>query len=118
MAVDPDWKYVNVRRLVIFIEASLRKGTQWVVFEPNEEPLWATVRRTVTDFLARLWKEGMLPGRKMDEALFVRCDRTTMTQDDIDEGRLIMMIGIAPIKPAEFIIVRIGQWAGGSEVTE
>lgn len=118
MAADPDWKYVNVRRLCIFIEASLRKGTQWVVFEPNDEPLWAKVRRAVTDFLTRLWRGGMLQGRKPEEAFFVRCDRTTMTQADLDNGRLIMIIGIAPIKPAEFIIIRIGQWAGGSEVTE
>jgi phage tail sheath protein FI len=118
MASDPVWKYVNVRRLFIFIEASLQKGTQWVVFEPNEEPLWATVRRTVTDFLTRLWREGMLQGRKLEEAFFVKCDRTTMTQADLENGRLIMVVGIAPIKPAEFIIIRIGQWTGGSEVTE
>jgi phage tail sheath protein FI len=118
MAADPDWKYVNVRRLFIFIEESLKKGTQWVVFEPNDEPLWAKVRRAVTDFLTRLWREGMLQGQKPEEAFFVRCDRTTMTQADHDDGRLIMIIGIAPIKPAEFIIIRIGQWRGGSDVTE
>ena len=118
MSSDPAWKYVNVRRLLIFIEASLQKGTQWVVFEPNDEPLWAKVRRTVTNFLTRLWRGGMLQGQKPEEAFFVRCDRTTMTQADLDNGRLIMIIGIAPIKPAEFIIIRIGQWAGGSEVTD
>lgn len=118
MAADPDWKYVNVRRLFIFIEASLQKGTQWVVFEPNDEPLWAKVRRAVTDFLTRLWRDSMLQGQKPEEAFSVRCDRTTMTQADLDNGRLIMIIGIAPIKPAEFIIIRIGQWTGGSEVTE
>lgn len=118
MASDPAWKYVNVRRLLIFIEASLQKGTQWVVFEPNDEPLWAKVRRMVTDFLTRLWRGGMLQGQKTEEAFFVRCDRTTMTQADLDQGRLIMIIGIAPIRPAEFIIIRIGQWAGDSEVTD
>jgi phage tail sheath protein FI len=76
------------------------------------------VRRSVSNFLTRLWKDGMLPGRSVTEAFFVRCDRTTMTQADIDNGRLIMSIGIAPMKPAEFVIFRIGQWTGGSEVNE
>jgi phage tail sheath protein FI len=115
---DPDWKYVNVRRLFIFVEESIGKATQWVVFEPNDEPLWARVRRSVSDFLTRLWMDGMLQGSKKEEAYFVRCDRTTMTQADIDNGRLIMLIGIAPVKPAEFVIFRIGQWTGGSDVTE
>jgi phage tail sheath protein FI len=116
--LDPDWKYVNVRRLFIFVEESIEEATQWVVFEPNDEPLWARVRRTVSDFLTRLWMDGMLQGRTKEEAYFVRCDRTTMTQADIDNGRLIILIGIAPVKPAEFVIFRIGQWTGGSEVTE
>jgi phage tail sheath protein FI len=117
-STDPDWKYVNVRRLFIFVEESIGKATQWVVFEPNDEPLWARVRRSVSDFLTRLWMDGMLQGSKKEEAYFVRCDRTTMTQADIDNGRLIMLIGIAPVKPAEFVIFRIGQWTGGSDVTE
>jgi uncharacterized protein len=116
--LDPDWKYVNVRRLFIFVEESIEEATQWVVFEPNDEPLWARVRRSVSDFLTRLWMDGMLQGGKKEEAYFVRCDRTTMTQADIDNGRLIMLIGIAPVKPAEFVIFRIGQWTGGSDVTE
>ena len=115
---DPDWKYINVRRLFIFVEESIEEATQWVVFEPNDEPLWARVRRSVSDFLTRLWMDGMLQGRAKEEAYFVRCDRTTMTQADIDNGRLIMLIGIAPVKPAEFVIFRIGQWTGGSEVNE
>jgi uncharacterized protein len=118
MSRDPDWKYVNVRRLFIFVEESIEEATQWVVFEPNDEPLWARVRRSVSGFLTRLWMDGMLQGRTREEAYFVRCDRTTMTQADIDNGRLIMLIGIAPVKPAEFVIFRIGQWTGGSEVTE
>ena len=89
MSRDPDWKYVNVRRLFIFVEESIDEATQWVVFEPNDEPLWARVRRSVGDFLTRLWMDGMLQGRREEEAFFVRCDRTTMTQDDIDNGRLI-----------------------------
>jgi phage tail sheath protein FI len=116
--LDPDWKYINVRRLFIFVEESIDEATQWVVFEPNDEPLWARVRRSVSAFLTRLWMDGMLQGRTKEEAYFVRCDRTTMTQADIDNGRLIMLIGIAPVKPAEFVIFRIGQWSGGSEVTE
>ncbi len=118
MAYDPDWKYVNVRRLFIFVEESIEEATQWVVFEPNDEPLWARVRRSVGDFLTRLWMDGMLQGRSKEEAFFVKCDRTTMTQADIDNGKLIMVIGIAPVKPAEFVIFRIGQWTGGSEVAE
>ncbi len=115
---DPDWKYINVRRLFIFVEKSIDRGTQWVVFEPNDEPLWARVRRSVSDFLRRLWMDGMLQGRAAEQAYFVRCDRTTMTQADIDNGKLIVLVGIAPVKPAEFVIFRIGQWTGGSEVTE
>lgn len=107
---DPEWKYVNVRRLLIFLEESIRKGTQWVVFEPNGEPLWARVRQAVTNFLRTVWLAGALQGRTAEEAFFVKCDRTTMTQADIDQGRLIYLIGVAPIKPAEFVIFRIGQW--------
>ena len=106
---DPMWKYVNVRRLFIYIEESIDEGTQWVVFEPNDEPLWAAVKRTITNFLIRVWKSGALMGVTQDEAFFVKCDRTTMTQDDIDNGRLICLIGIAPVKPAEFVIFRISQ---------
>lgn len=109
MTSDPEWKYVNVRRLFIFVERSIDEGTQWVVFEPNSEPTWARVARTITSFLVRVWRSGALMGTTQDEAFFVKCDRTTMTQDDIDNGRLICYIGIAPVKPAEFVIFRIGQ---------
>ena len=112
------WKYINVRRLFIFVEESIEEGTQWVVFEPNNEKLWARVRATITQFLTRVWRDGALMGIKVEEAFFVKCDRSTMTQDDIDNGRLICVIGIAPVKPAEFVIFRIAQWAGGSAVTE
>lgn len=112
------WKYVNVRRLFLYIEESIEEGTQWVVFEPNNEKLWGRVRATITEFLTRVWRDGALMGTKPEEAFFVKCDRTTMTQDDIDNGRLICVIGIAPVKPAEFVIFRIAQWAGGSSVTE
>ena len=115
---DPDWKYINVRRLFIFIEKSILHSTRWVVFEINDEPLWARVRRSISDFLTTLWRDGMLQGSKKEYAFFVKCDRTTMTQADIDNGRLICVIGIAPVKPAEFVIFRIGQWDGGSSITE
>ena len=116
--IDPLWKYINVRRLFIYIEKSIEKGTQWVVFEPNNEKLWARVVATITQFLTGVWRDGALMGTKPEEAFFVKCDRSTMTQDDIDNGRLICVIGIAPVKPAEFVIFRIAQWAGGSSATE
>ncbi|AKB18662.1 phage tail sheath family protein [Methanosarcina sp. WWM596] len=116
--VDALWKYINVRRLFIFIEKSIERGTQWAVFEPNNEKLWARVKATITQFLTTVWKDGALMGTKPEEAFFVKCDRSTMTQDDIDNGRLICIIGIAPVKPAEFVIFRIAQWAGGSAATE
>jgi len=112
------WKYINVRRLFLYIEESIEEATQWVVFEPNNEKLWARVRASITEFLTRVWKDGALMGTKAEEAFFVKCDRTTMTQDDIDNGRLICVIGVAPVKPAEFVIFRIAQWSGGSSVTE
>jgi len=112
---DPDWKYVNVRRLLIFIEASIDRGLQWVVFEPNAEPLWARVRRSISNFLTGVWRDGALEGTKVEEAFFVKCDRTTMTQADIDNGRLIVLIGVAPVKPAEFVIIRIGLFTAHAE---
>jgi phage tail sheath protein FI len=115
---DTLWKYINVRRLFLFLEESIEESTQWVVFEPNNEKLWARVRQTINQFLTRVWKDGALMGTTPEEAFFVKCDRTTMTQDDIDNGRLIVVIGVAPVKPAEFVIFRIAQWAGGSAATE
>ena len=112
---DSDWKYVNVRRLLIFIEASIERGLQWVVFEPNAEPLWARVRRVISNFLTVVWRNGALEGIKPEEAFFVKCDRTTMTQTDIDNGQLIVLVGVAPVKPAEFVIVRIGLWTARSD---
>jgi hypothetical protein len=107
---DSEWRYVNVRRLFIFLERSIDRGTQWAVFEPNGEVLWRTVRTTVVDFLSAQWEGGTLAGRTPDEAFFVRCDRTTMTQADIDAGRLVCLVGVAPLRPAEYVIFRIGQW--------
>ncbi|WP_028310492.1 phage tail sheath family protein [Derxia gummosa] len=107
---DPEWKYVNVRRYFAYLERSIDKGTQWAVFEPNGEALWANVRATIRDFLVNEWASGALLGDKPEKAFFVRCDRSTMTQNDLDNGRLVCLIGIAPLKPAEFVIFRIGQW--------
>lgn len=109
LSSDGSWKYINVRRIFIWVERSIDEGTQWVVFEPNDEKTWARVRQTITNFLTTVWRSGALFGLKAEEAFFVRCDRTTMTQDDIDNGRLICVIGIAPVKPAEFVIFRIQQ---------
>jgi phage tail sheath protein FI len=110
MSSDPEWKYVNVRRLFIYIEHSLDKATQWAVFEPNNERLWKNIRQTVEDFLLVLWRDGALIGDKPEQSYFVRCDRTTMTQNDLDNGRMICLVGVAPSRPAEFVIFRVGQW--------
>ncbi len=112
---DPEWKYVNVRRYLIYVEHSIKNGTQWVVFEPNGEDLWGAVRRSVSDFLFNEWKSGALQGSRPEDAFFVRCDRTTMTQSDLDNGRLIIEIGVAPLRPAEFVIFRIGQWTADAK---
>lgn len=109
LSSDPEWKYINVRRLFLFVEKSIERGTQFAVFEPNAEPLWATIKRSVTNFLTAVWRDGALEGLTPEEAFFVKVDRTTMTQNDIDNGRLIILVGIAPVKPAEFVIFRISQ---------
>ena len=103
------WKYLNVRRLFIYVEESIKANTSWVVFEPNSTALWSRVTRTIEAFLATCWRDGALAGSSPSEAFFVECGPTTMTQDDIDNGRLICQIGIAPVKPAEFVIFRITQ---------
>jgi hypothetical protein len=106
---DPEWKYINVRRYFIYLEHSIDRSTQWAVFEPNGQRLWANIRDTITAFLYNEWRSGALLGANPEEAFFVRCDRSTMTQSDLDNGRLICEIGVAPLKPAEFVIFRIGQ---------
>jgi phage tail sheath protein FI len=113
---DPEWKYISVRRYFAYLEHSIDKGTQWAVFENNNEPLWANVRQTVSDFLFNEWRNGALMGTKPEEAFFVRCDRSTMTQNDLDNGRLICLIGVAVVKPAEFVIFRIGQFTADSKM--
>ena len=106
---DPEWKYVSDRRYFNYLEASIDRGTQWAVFEPNGERLWANIRQTISDFLYNEWRNGALLGSSIEEAFFVRCDRSTMTQNDLDNGRLVCLIGVAIIRPAEFVIFRIGQ---------
>lgn len=109
---DGSWKYVNVRRLFIFIEESIKANTNWVVFEPNDETLWVRVQRTIEVFLTGLWRNGSLAGTSEAEAFYVNVGRSTMSQDDIDNGRLICVIGVAPVKPAEFVIFRLTQKTG------
>jgi hypothetical protein len=115
MSSDPEWKYVNVRRLFIYLEHSIDKATQWAVFEPNNERLWANLRRSVADFLFVMWRDGALLGSKPEEAFFVRCDRSTMTQNDLDNGRLICLVGVAPVRPAEFVVFRVGQFTADAK---
>jgi hypothetical protein len=112
LSSNPSWRYLNVRRLFNYAEKSIERGTQWVVFEPNDHRLWGKVRRDVTAFLLTMWRDGMLFGLSPEEAFFVRCDETTNPRESRDLGRLIVEIGMAPVKPAEFVIFRISQWAG------
>ena len=112
---DGSWKYINVRRLFIYIEESIKANTNWAVFEPNDEVLWVRVQRTISVFLNNMWRNGSLAGSSPEEAFFVNIGRDTMSQDDIDNGRLICVIGVAPVKPAEFVIFRITQKANAAE---
>lgn len=112
---NPSWKYINVRRLFIFIEESIKANTNWAVFEPNDEVLWVRVRRTIEVFLTGMWRDGSLAGSSPEEAFFVNIGHDTMSQDDIDNGRLICVIGVAPVKPAEFVIFRISQKTSDAE---
>ncbi|HEU5383683.1 MAG TPA: phage tail sheath subtilisin-like domain-containing protein [Ktedonobacteraceae bacterium] len=113
LSSDPAWRYVNVRRLFNYVEKSIERGTQWVVFEPNDPDLWARVKRDVTAFLTGAWRDGMLFGRSPEEAFFVKCDEELNPSDVRDRGMLFIDIGLAPVKPAEFVIFRLSQWAGG-----
>ena len=109
LSSDTDWRYINVRRLFNTVEQAIMEGTQWVVFEPNDEKLWEGVKRTVSSFLRGLWRDGALVGSTADQAFFVKCDAENNPPDSIDEGKLIVEVGIAPVKPAEFVIFRISQ---------
>jgi phage tail sheath protein FI len=109
LSSDPEWKYVNVRRYFLYLEHSIDRSTHWAVFEPNGEALWANVRSAVEDFLFDEWRNGRLLGASVKEAYFVRCDRSTMTQNDLDNGRMVCVVGVAPLRPAEFVVFRVGQ---------
>ena len=117
---DPasEWRYVPVRRLVIMIKKAIELGTRWVVFEPNDQRLWKSIRRDIGAFLDILWRDGALMGEKAEQAYFVKCDAETTTQADIDAGRVVALIGIAPVRPAEFVILRIGQSVDSSTIEE
>lgn len=111
-----EWRYLNVRRLFNMIEESIADGTRWTVFEPNDEGTWKAVERDIRAFLTLIWRDGALMGSTPEEAFFVKCDAETNPPEVIDAGRLVVEIGIAPVKPAEFVIFRIGQWSGGVEI--
>ena len=113
LSSDPAWRYVNVRRLFNYVEKSIERGTQWVVFEPNDGDLWARVQRDVSAFLTGAWRDGMLFGTTPSQAFYVKCDEETNPPDVRDRGQLVVEIGLAPVKPAEFVIFRLSQWAGG-----
>jgi hypothetical protein len=109
LASDTDWRYINVRRLFNMVETTIRDGTQWAVFEPNDVALWEGVKRTLTAFLRGLWTAGALVGASADEAFYVKCDAETNPPESIDEGKLVVEVGISPVKPAEFVVFRISQ---------
>ena len=113
-SADAEWKYINVRRYILFLERSIGTATQWAVFEPNGETLWQTVQIAISNFLMNEWRKGAMSGAKPEQAFFVKCDRTTMTQNDLDNGRLICLVGVALLRPAEFVIFRITQLTLGT----
>jgi phage tail sheath protein FI len=118
LSSDPAWRYLNIRRLFNYLEESIFNGTQWVVFEPNDYALWAKMRRTISAFLVNEWRKGALFGLTPDEAFFVKCDEETNPAESIDAGMVLCEIGVAPVKPAEFVIFRLSQYSGGASLTE
>jgi len=112
LSTDASWRYINVRRLFIMVESSIERATQWVVFEPNDEPLWAQIRLNVGAFMQNLFRQGAFQGTTPQAAYFVKCDKETTTQNDVDRGVVNILVGFAPLKPAEFVIIRIQQIAG------
>jgi len=110
--VGSEWKYIPVRRITLFIEETLYRSTKWVVFEPNDEPLWAQIRLNVGAFMNDLFRQGAFQGRTPKDAYFVKCDKDTTTQSDINRGIVNILVGFAPLKPAEFVIIQIQQIAG------
>ncbi len=116
LSSDPAWRYLNVRRLFNYLEESILNGTNWVVFEPNDDALWAKIRRTLSAFLAMEWRKGALFGLTPDEAFYVKCDRETNPSEGIDAGQVVCQIGVAPVKPAEFVIFQLSQFSGGTSL--
>jgi hypothetical protein len=115
---DPSWKYINVRRLFIMVEQSIMLGSQWAVFEPNDQTLWKKLTRDVRAYLMRVWRSGALFGQTPEEAFYVKCDTETNPRYLIDAGQVNVQVGICPVKPAEFVVFSIGQWDGGGLVEE
>jgi hypothetical protein len=118
LSSDPAWRYLNVRRLFNYLEESILVGTQWVVFEPNDLDLWQRIRRTITGFLLRVWRDGALFGATPEEAFYVKCDTETNPPEVVDAGKVVCEIGVAPVKPAEFVVFRLSQFSGGASVNE
>lgn len=116
LSSDPAWRYLNVRRLFNYLEETILSGTNWVVFEPNDEALWARIRRTIASFLVLEWRAGALFGATPDEAFYVKCDAETNPAESIDVGQVVCEIGVAPVKPAEFVIFRLAQFSGGTSL--
>ncbi|MFF8991535.1 phage tail sheath family protein [Streptomyces sp. NPDC014983] len=118
LSSDPAWRYLNVRRLFNYLEESILLGTQWVVFEPNDDRLWSSIRRNVTAFLTEEWRRGALFGRTAEEAFYVKCDRDNNPQESIDQGRVVCEIGVAPVKPAEFVVFRLAQFSDSTSLID
>ena len=116
LSSDPAWRYLNVRRLFNYLEESILNGTQWVVFEPNDDALWARIRRTISAFLVNEWRKGALFGLTPDEAFYVKCDRETNPAEAIDAGQVTCQVGVAPVKPAEFVVFQLAQFSGGTSL--
>jgi phage tail sheath protein FI len=114
LSSDPAWRYINVRRLFNYVESSLLAGTSWVVFEPNDPDLWGRVKRTLRSFLYRVWLDGALFGSTADQAFYVKCDDETNPSEVIEAGQVVCEIGIAPVKPAEFVVFRLAQLPSGT----
>ena len=118
LSSDAEWRYINVRRYFNYLEESILQGTQWCVFEPNDDKLWGRIRRTISAFLVNEWRSGALFGTKPEQAFFVKCDDTNNTAESIDAGMVVVEIGVAPVKPAEFVIFRIAQFSGGTSISD
>lgn len=118
LSEDAEWRYLSVRRLFCMVEEAISMGTQWMVFQPNTDAVWSMIRRDVSAFLMGLWRDGALMGRTPEEAFFVKCDEETNPPDVVDAGRVVIYVGMAPVKPAEFVVFQIAQFSGGTLTEE